>query len=134
MDISLLEKKEQRIIATLRGFALSHKHVSLFVRLLKGLLLGFAFGNVIVAVTHTLTLQGVLLYLFAVFVASYFFIHYERRVFHRKGHYASFRRFSIFILIALSIASLTLVYTSFLGFMVIVITMLLFTSIAYGLE
>ncbi len=43
--LDYLERKEKKIIFKLFSYKISHGHLSCYVRVLKGLLLGFAIGN-----------------------------------------------------------------------------------------
>jgi hypothetical protein len=130
--LDYLEKKEKQIIFSIRNIKIFHGHISSFFRVLKGLVLGFGLGNLLILNSRQ---HGLVTYLFLFllfFCLAVVFIHYERRKYNRKGLKNSMKIALLIFGCSFFISLFVLLYSN--DFIIVLITTMFFASLAYSLE
>ena len=107
-----LEKKESKVIFSLKNKTFLHGELTSFLRIFKGLILGFGLGNLLILKARSPSLLYCLILLFLFFTLSVLLINYERRTYKRKNLKNSVKRALYIFLICLIFSSLVFLYSN----------------------
>lgn len=132
--LKYLERKEEKILFSIKKLAITHGHISIFLRTLKGMVLGFGIANIFIQTVRNIPLFYYLLFLVIMFGLSVLLIHHERRHYKRKGWENSLKVCSYILLACFLVSLLVFIYSDYTGFFTVLAVTLFFSSLTYSME
>lgn len=127
-----LQKKEKKVLFKIKDFVFHHKHLSIITRVTKGILFGFALGNIFAK--QLIQSSTIFILSLISFIISLILINYERRHYNRKGWNNSLKILMYIFLSCLIFSSITLIYANLRYFFIVLPFTIFFASVAYSLE
>jgi len=132
--LGYLEKKEKRVTFSFKNKSFSHGQLTSYLRVFKGIILGFGLGNLLISRVKNLSFLYNLVVLLLLFCISVLLINYERRYYNRKTFRNSIKKAIWIFLVCLLFSSIVLLYSNYKGFIVVLALTLFFSSFAYSME
>lgn len=132
--LGYLEKKEKKIIFSLKKLVISHGQLSAYLRVFKGLILGFALGNLLIQTSKQHSFFYYLSFFILSFLLAVFFINYEKRHYRRKGLVNSIRILFWILVLSFLFSSIVFVYGGYKEFIIVLTITMFFSSLSYSME
>jgi len=129
-----LERKEKKIIGSFLKRNIKHRHISVLLRVIKGILLGFGFANIFILRNIIIKTSTSLIVLLISIILAFTLIHFEKRTYNRKGLRTTLDSFIYLLLTSIVISTFVLAYAQFNDFIITVSLTLLMTSFSYSQE
>lgn len=132
--LGYLEKKEKKIIFSLKRLTISHGQISTYVRIVKGAILGFALGNLLIQTSKQHSFFYYISFFILSFLLAIFFINYEKRHYRRKGLANSIKILFWILVLSFLFSSIVFVYGGYKDFITVLTITIFFSSLSYSME